>query len=74
MAKTNGLRKNFAYDFSKKNSLVYVCVIFCLNFLVSEMGTAKYHLNNLSKIADTGTNHKKYPKSSNHVPWSSEKQ
>ena len=51
MAKTNGLRKNFAHDFSKKNSVVSVC--FFLDFLVSEIGTTKKHENNLSKIAGT---------------------
>ena len=50
MAKTNGLRKNFAHDFSKKNMVV--CV-FLLNFLVCEMETTKKHEKNLSKIADT---------------------
>ena len=54
MAKTNGLRKNFAHDFSKKNMVVCVCVcFFFLNFLVFEMGTTKKHENNFSKIADT---------------------
>ena len=52
MAKTYGLRKNFAYDFSMKNSVVCVCGFF-LNFLVFEMGTTKKHENNFSKIADT---------------------
>ena len=52
MAKTNGLRKNFAYDFSKKNMVVCVCVFF-LNFHVFEMGTTKKHENNFSKIEDT---------------------
>ena len=38
MAKTNGLRKNFAHDFSKENMIVPV---FFLNFLVFEMVTTK---------------------------------
>ena len=50
MTKTNGLRKNFAHDFSKKNMVF--CVFF-LNFRVFEMGTAKKHENNFAKIADT---------------------
>ena len=32
IAKTNGLRKNFAHDFWKKNSLVCVCVCVCVLF------------------------------------------
>ena len=52
MAKTNGLRKNFAHDFSKKHMEVCVCVSFP-DFLVFEMGTTKKYENNFSKIADT---------------------
>ena len=51
MAKTNGLRKNFAHDFSKKNMVA--CVCFFLNFLVFEMGTTKKHENNFPKIDET---------------------
>ena len=53
MGKTNGLRKNFAHDFSKKNVVACVCVVFFLNFLVFEMGTTKKHENNFPKIDDT---------------------
>ena len=52
MTKTNGLRKNFAHDFSKKNMVVCVCVFF-LNFLVFEMVSTKKHENNFSNIGDT---------------------
>ena len=42
MVKTNGSRKKIAKDFSKKSSVVCVCVCdFFSKFLVSKMGTAK---------------------------------
>ena len=53
MGKTNSLRKNFAHDFSKKNTVVCVSVCFFLNYLVFEMGTTKKHENNFSNIDDT---------------------
>ena len=58
IAKANGLRKNFARDFSKKNMLVCVCFFskpFC------EMGKTKKHENNLSKIGNTSANHQNIP-------------
>ena len=54
MAKTNGLRKNFAHDFSKKHMVVCVCVCVCVcvsfpYFLVFEMGTTKKHETTFQK-------------------------